>query len=229
MARLSGRSAIVTGGAKGIGAHYSRALAAEGARVMIADIADGSALAHELAAAHGVNSVASMVADVSDEAAVAALVAATVERFGRIDVLVNNAALYAPLAEQKVTEIDAALFDRVMAVNLRGPFLIARARRARHPRQHAGAGLHAQRHRAGGESRPRRHRARARGGAARAQARPASPGSARRAGLPRFRRQRLRHRPDHHGGRRQRQHLTLRTDPPSCAHLLRASTPLQPW
>ena len=126
MARLSGRTAIVTGGARGIGAHYSRALAAEGARVMIADIADGSALAHELAAAHGTNSVASTVADVSDEAAVAALVAATVERFGRIDVLVNNAALYAPLAEQKVTEIEAAVFDRVMAVNLRGPFLMVK-------------------------------------------------------------------------------------------------------
>jgi NAD(P)-dependent dehydrogenase (short-subunit alcohol dehydrogenase family) len=126
MARLSGRTAIVTGGARGIGAHYSRALAAEGARVMIADIADGGALAHELAAAHGTNSVASTVADVSDEAAVAALVSATVERFGRIDVLVNNAALYAPLAEQKVTEIDAAVFDRVMAVNLRGPFLMVK-------------------------------------------------------------------------------------------------------
>ena len=126
MARLAGRTAIVTGGAKGIGAHYSRALATEGARVMIADIADGRALAQELAAAHGINSVASAVADVSDEAAVAALVAATVERFGRIDVLVNNAALYAPLAEQKVTEIDAAVFDRVMAVNLRGPFLMVK-------------------------------------------------------------------------------------------------------
>ncbi len=49
MARLSGRTAIVTGGAKGIGRHYSRALAAEGARVMIADIADGRDLAEEIA------------------------------------------------------------------------------------------------------------------------------------------------------------------------------------
>ena len=68
MARLSGRAAIVTGGAKGIGRHYSRALAAEGARVMIADIADGKELAQEIAAEHGANSVASAVADVSDEA-----------------------------------------------------------------------------------------------------------------------------------------------------------------
>ena len=126
MARLAGRSAIVTGGAKGIGRHYSRALAAEGARVMIADIADGRELAQELASAHGANSVASSVTDVSDERAVVALIAATMERFGRIDILVNNAALYAPLQEQKCTEIDAALWDQVMAVNLRGPFLMVK-------------------------------------------------------------------------------------------------------
>ena len=126
MARLSGRAAIVTGGAKGIGRHYSRALAAEGARVMIADIADGKGLAHEIAAEHGANSVTSVIADVSDEKSVKALVAATIERFGKIDVLVNNAALYAPLQETKCTEIDAELWDKVMAVNLRGPFLMVK-------------------------------------------------------------------------------------------------------
>jgi len=126
VSRLSGRAVILTGGAKGIGEHYARALVGEGARVMIADIADGAPLAAELAAQHGANSVASMVTDVSDEPAVAALVAATVERFGRIDVLVNNAALFAPLQETKCTEIDAALWDRVMAVNLRGPFLMVK-------------------------------------------------------------------------------------------------------
>src|SRR4029453_5042186 len=126
MARLSGRTAIVTGGAKGIGRHYSRALAAEGARVMIADIADGRDLAEEIAAEHGANSVISVVADVSEEASVKALVAATIERFGKIDVLVNNAALYAPLQETKCTEIDAQLWDKVMAVNLRGPFLMVK-------------------------------------------------------------------------------------------------------
>ena len=90
MARLSGRAAIVTGGAKGIGRQYSRALAAEGARVMIADIADGKELAQEIAAEHGANSVASAIADVSDETSVKALVAAAIERFGKIDVLVNS-------------------------------------------------------------------------------------------------------------------------------------------
>src|SRR5262245_37433641 len=126
MVSLAGRIAIVTGGVKGIGRHYSHALAAEGARVMIADIVDGSELAEEIGAEHGANSVASAVADVSDETAVRGLVAATMERFGKIDVLVNNAALLAPLQEEKCTDIDAALRDKVMAVNLRGPFLMVK-------------------------------------------------------------------------------------------------------
>ncbi len=126
MARLDGRVAILTGGAKGIGLHYARALAAEGARLMIADIADGTAIAEELASEHGANSVASAVVDVSDEASVKTLVAQTMERFGKIDVLINNAALFAPLQEQSCTEIDAALWDRVMAINLRGPFLMVK-------------------------------------------------------------------------------------------------------
>jgi NAD(P)-dependent dehydrogenase (short-subunit alcohol dehydrogenase family) len=99
MAKLAGRAAIVTGGAKGIGRHYSFALAAKGARVMIADIAGGEEVAREISAKHGANSVSTTVTDVSDESSVAMLVAATMERFGRIDVLVNNAALFAPLQE----------------------------------------------------------------------------------------------------------------------------------
>ena len=75
MPRLAGKTAIVTGGAKGIGRHYSQALAAEGARVMIADIADGRELAEEIAGRHGANSVASVTFDVSDEKAVKGLVA----------------------------------------------------------------------------------------------------------------------------------------------------------
>jgi len=126
MGRLDGRVAIVTGGAKGIGRHYSQALAAEGGRVMIADIADGKDVADEIARKHGTNSVASAVADVSDEGSVKALVAKTMERFGKIDILVNNAALFAPLQETACTEIDVGLWDRVMAVNLRGPFLMTK-------------------------------------------------------------------------------------------------------
>jgi NAD(P)-dependent dehydrogenase (short-subunit alcohol dehydrogenase family) len=126
MSRLQGRTAIVTGGAVGIGKFYSEGLAAQGAEVMIADIVDGSGLAAEIAAKYGRNSTASFTFDVSDEAQVKALVAKTLERFGKIDILVNNAALYAPLPTLKVEEIDVELWDRVMAVNVRGPFLMVK-------------------------------------------------------------------------------------------------------
>jgi NAD(P)-dependent dehydrogenase (short-subunit alcohol dehydrogenase family) len=126
MSRLAGKVAIVTGGAKGIGAHYSRALAAEGARVMIADIEDGAELAAELGAKYGRETVASAIADVSEETAVKALVAETVKRFGRIDILVNNAALYAKLHPRNFDEWDVETWDRVMAVNVRGSYLMVR-------------------------------------------------------------------------------------------------------
>jgi NAD(P)-dependent dehydrogenase (short-subunit alcohol dehydrogenase family) len=126
MARLAGKVAIVTGGAKGIGRHYSLALAAEGARVMIADIADGKEAAADIAAKHGANTVASAVCDVSDEASVKKLVAQTMERFGRIDVLVNNAALYATLTPRNYDEWDVETFDRVLAINIRGPWLMVK-------------------------------------------------------------------------------------------------------
>jgi NAD(P)-dependent dehydrogenase (short-subunit alcohol dehydrogenase family) len=125
-ARLDGRVALLTGGAKGIGRHYAQALAGEGAHLMIADIADGREVAETIAHRHGANSVASEIADVSDESSVKTLVGKTIERFGKIDILINNAALFAPLQETKCVDIDVALWDRVMAVNLRGPFLMVK-------------------------------------------------------------------------------------------------------
>lgn len=126
MARLTGKTAIVTGGAKGIGRHYAQALAAEGARVMIADIAEGGAVAADIVKAHGADAAASAICDVSDEAQVKALVAQTMARFGRIDILVNNAALYAALTPRNFDEWDADLWDKVMAINVRGPYLMVR-------------------------------------------------------------------------------------------------------
>jgi NAD(P)-dependent dehydrogenase (short-subunit alcohol dehydrogenase family) len=123
---LAERVAIVTGGAKGIGRHYALALARAGARVVVADIVDGAEVVEAIARTHGPDAAMGGLLDVSDEASVERLVVRTVERFGQIDVLVNNAALFAPLRQVKCTEIDVAVWDRVMAVNLRGPFLMVK-------------------------------------------------------------------------------------------------------
>lgn len=120
MGRLDGKVAIVTGGAIGIGAHYVRALAGEGAQVVVADIADGAAVA---AAAGGLW----QHTDISDPASIEACVAATLDAFGRIDVLVNNAAVYSTLPIARYDEIDLDLWDRVMQVNIRGTFAMVRA------------------------------------------------------------------------------------------------------
>jgi NAD(P)-dependent dehydrogenase (short-subunit alcohol dehydrogenase family) len=124
--RLAGKTAIVTGGAKGIGRHYSLALAAQGARVMIGDIADGKDVAAEIVKLHGAKAAASALFDVADEASVKELVAKTVAEFGQIDILVNNAALYATLTPRNFDEWDVETWDKVMAVNVRGPYLMVR-------------------------------------------------------------------------------------------------------
>jgi NAD(P)-dependent dehydrogenase (short-subunit alcohol dehydrogenase family) len=126
MGRLSGRTAIVTGGAKGIGVHYADALAAEGAQVMIGDIIDDAAIAKDICSRHGQGAVDSAVVDVSNEGAVKGFVAKTIQRFGKIDILINNAAVFAHLPSQGVEDIDVADWDKVMAVNIRGPFLMAK-------------------------------------------------------------------------------------------------------
>jgi NAD(P)-dependent dehydrogenase (short-subunit alcohol dehydrogenase family) len=123
--KLADKVIIVTGGGKGIGAAFTEALAGAGAKVVIADIADGTAVAQKIGQAGGTASY--IRTDVSARASVEELVAATLERHGRIDGLVNNAALFATLTKKPFTEIDEAEWDKVMAVNVRGPFLCAKA------------------------------------------------------------------------------------------------------
>ncbi len=112
MSALDGKVAIVTGGAQGIGAAIASGLEAEGAVVVVADLNPPEG---------GIR------ADVASEADVAALVEETLERHGRIDVLVNNAGLYASLEMRAFTEIPLEEWNRVMEVNVASMFLTCRA------------------------------------------------------------------------------------------------------
>lgn len=126
--RLAGRVAVVTGGGKGIGAHYVRALAQAGARVAAVDIdADAAVATAERLRGQGAE-VVGMPVDVSDAASVERMVAQVVERFGRLDVLVNNAALFSVLMPRRAfQDLKPEDWDRVLAVNVKGLFLCARA------------------------------------------------------------------------------------------------------
>lgn len=123
--RLEGRIAIVTGAAGGIGTAAARRLAAEGARVVLADIDLSGA---ERAAADIAGSVAMRI-DLTDEAAIKALCDDVAHRFGRIDILHNNAAIQSESQRQRdldVVNLDTAAWDMAMAVNVRGAMLMCK-------------------------------------------------------------------------------------------------------
>jgi NAD(P)-dependent dehydrogenase (short-subunit alcohol dehydrogenase family) len=121
MSALDGKVAIVTGGAQGIGRAIADGLAAEGARIVIADLRGA-----EDAAARYPDGVG-LTVDVASEADTARMASETVERCGRIDILVNNAGLYATLAMRPFEQIDVAEWRRVMDVNVLSMFLTCRA------------------------------------------------------------------------------------------------------
>lgn len=120
----SDRVAIITGGANGIGAACARRFAEEGVRVVIADMDEeaGQALAADLGAAK--ERALYVNCNVADKLSVANLMAETLSAFGQVDVLINNAGI---LATGDILDLEIADFDRVMGVNLRGCFLVARA------------------------------------------------------------------------------------------------------
>ncbi len=118
---LDGRTALVTGASRGIGAAIARALDRAGARVAL--VARGRA-ALDAVASQLRNEPVVLAADLADPALPARLVAETFDRLGRIDVLVNNAAV---AARAPTVELDAALVDRLYAVNVRAPLLLIAA------------------------------------------------------------------------------------------------------
>jgi 3-oxoacyl-[acyl-carrier protein] reductase len=124
---LAGRTVIVTGGGKGIGKVYAQEFARVGAHVVAADIDEAAAKAvGEALTAEGLQALG-IGTDIASEDATAAMAQAALDRFGRIDVLINNASLMSVLPRRSWLEIPVEEWDRVMAVNLRGMFLCCRA------------------------------------------------------------------------------------------------------
>jgi NAD(P)-dependent dehydrogenase (short-subunit alcohol dehydrogenase family) len=122
--RLHDKVVLITGSGAGIGFAYARRCLAEGARVVVSDVVDPAPAAARLGHA---DRVLAHRADVSDAAAMRDLARTAAARFGRIDVLVNNAAVFATLTPRPFEEIPDAEWDRVMAVNVRGVWNAVRA------------------------------------------------------------------------------------------------------
>ncbi len=128
MGRFDGKVAIVTGAAGGIGEAYARGLAAEGASVVVADLDQekGEQTAADIAS--GADGRCAFVrVDVSDPASTQAMADATVERFGGIDLLVNNAAIYGTMEFDLLITVDWDYYRRFMGVNMDGALLCTRA------------------------------------------------------------------------------------------------------
>jgi NAD(P)-dependent dehydrogenase (short-subunit alcohol dehydrogenase family) len=122
--RLVGQAAIVTGGGNGIGAAVCRGLSAEGAAVVVADLAADSAAATADAITAAGGRALAVPVDVSDPASVQALVARSVAAFDAVDILVNCAGI---TRYDSILDLPVEVWDRVLAVNLRGTFLCTQA------------------------------------------------------------------------------------------------------
>lgn len=131
--RLDGKCALITGAARGIGLEFARAYLREGAKVAIADI--NMPAAEAAAARLGAGAIAIRL-DVTDQASIDAAVAEAVQLMGRIDILINNAALF-DLAP--IVDITRASYDRLFAVNVAGPLFMLQAV-ARHMIARGGGG-----------------------------------------------------------------------------------------
>ncbi len=124
---LAGLSVVITGGGKGIGKIYAEEFAKAGARVTTADIDSDAANSVADTLRHAGHDALGLSVDIASEAATVAMAQAVLDRFGAIDVLINNASLMSVLPRRSWLEIPVDEWDRVMAVNLRGMFLTCRA------------------------------------------------------------------------------------------------------
>jgi 3-oxoacyl-[acyl-carrier protein] reductase len=125
--RLHDQVAIITGAGQGLGRAFALAFAAEGAKVVIAERNEerGAAVAAEIGAAGG--QALALGADVASEASTQAMAAATLERWGRIDILLNNAAIFSTIKMRPFDQIPVQEWDVLMAVNVRGVWLCCKA------------------------------------------------------------------------------------------------------
>lgn len=125
--QLAGKTVIITGAAGGLGRAFALGFAKEGANLVIADMnAAGAAETVALVEAEGAKAIAVSV-NVADKASCEAMVQSTLDAFGSVDVLINNAAIYATLERSDFWDIDPDEWDKVMAVNVKGPWLASAA------------------------------------------------------------------------------------------------------
>ena len=123
--KLQDKVAIITGSAGGIGAAYAVGYAQEGAKVVVSDIQDGGDTVKAVEAAGG--GAIAVKTDISSQDDCHALAKAAVERFGKIDILVNNAAIFGDIVLRPFTEVSTEEWNRVMQVNTTGPFHCTKA------------------------------------------------------------------------------------------------------